>query len=216
LGFCHRNRKRAGTDSLVNAERNYTADIVAGSLKMTQTRVIAGLLLDGVSGDSWKDAIEKHNVIQMRSTASAQRLASLIRRRLDTMNSELWRLIKDGPQQVATHAVLAATIKQSALVGDFLDLVVREQYRLFRPALDKRLWNSFIDGCRERDPAMPRWYDSTINRLRSSVFQILAQGGYIENTRSLMLRRNRIAPEVIDYLTKNQEAYVLRCIQVGK
>ena len=40
---------------------------------------------------------------------------------------------------------------------------------------------------------MPQWNESTRRRLRSSVFQTLAQAGYIENTRSLKLQNVHIA-----------------------
>lgn len=61
---------------------------------------------------------------------------------------------------------------------------------------------------------MPLWHESTRNRLRSSVFQMLAQAGYIESTHSLRLQRVQIAETVLDYLKTNHEDYVLNCIQV--
>jgi hypothetical protein len=51
--------------------------------------------------------------------------------------------------------------------------------------------------------------------MASSVYQILAQAGYIQDTRSMVLQRPHIAAEVIGYLERNQEDYVLRCITVG-
>ncbi len=62
---------------------------------------------------------------------------------------------------------------------------------------------------------MPEWSVSTIERLRSSVFQILAQAGYLEDTRSLRLQTVHIAGEVLRYLREHDEGYVLRCIQVA-
>ena len=62
---------------------------------------------------------------------------------------------------------------------------------------------------------MPEWNESTRRRLRSSVFQILAQAGYIQDTRSLKLQTVHIAAQVIDYLKTHDEQYVLRCIQVA-
>ena len=91
---------------------------------------------------------------------------------------------------MATHAVLAAAVKHSPLLGDFLDLVVREQYRLFSPTLSKTIWDDYLDGCRERDPDMPHWNESTRRRLRSSVFQMLAQAGYLEDTQSSSCKRS--------------------------
>src|SRR5262249_44786727 len=152
------------------------------------SRIIAGLLLRGVDQEGWTDAIVKKNVLQSRSPKTAKRLTLLIRGRLETMGEELWRLVRDGKGDVGTHAVLATAVKHSRLLADFLDLVVREQYRLSSKALSNKLWDDFLDGCRERDPDMPAWHESTRNRLRSSVFQTLAQAGYVENTRSLKLQ----------------------------
>jgi len=155
------------------------------------------------------------NVLQTRSPMTAKRLRTLIRSRLEPMGRALWRLVHDGSALVATHACLAAAVKRSFLLGDFLDLVVREQYRLFAPALSHKLWDEYIEGCRGRDPEMPAWSDSTIDRLRSSVFQILAQAGYVENTRTLKLQGIHIAPKVLACLRDHDEHYVLRCIQVA-
>ena len=44
---------------------------------------------------------------------------------------------------------------------------------------------------------------------------MLAQAGYIENTRSLKLQSVHIADQVLGYLKANKDEYVLRCIQVS-
>ena len=193
----------------------YKADITAGALKLPENRIIADLLLREVDAAGWKDAIVKRNVLQARSPATAIRLVKLIRGRLETMGPDLWKLVRDGKGGVATHAAFAAAVKHSPLLGDFLELVVGEQYRLFSPALSYKLWTDYLDGCRERDPDMPLWNEATRRRLRSSVFQMLAQVGYIENTRSLKLQAVHIAEQVLRYLKANHEDYVLRCIQVA-
>ena len=193
----------------------YKADITAGSLKVAESRIVAGLILRKVDADGWEKAIIEDNVLQTRSEATAIRIGRLIRKRLELMNPDLWGLVRDGTGTVATHAVLAAAVKHSPLLGDFLDLVVREQYRLFNTALSNRLWDDYLDDCRGRDPDMPIWNESTRKRLRSSVFQILAQAGYIENTRSKRLQTVHIASQVLQYLEKHNEYYVLRCIKVS-
>ena len=193
----------------------YKADITAGSLKVAESRIVAGLLLRKVNADGWEKAIIEDNVLQTRSKATAIRIGRLIRKRLELMNPDLWRLVRDGTGTVATHAVLAAAVKHSPLLGDFLDLVVREQYRLFNTALSNNLWDEYLYDCRGRDPDMPIWNESTRKRLRSSVFQILAQAGYIENTRSKRLQTVHIASQVLQYLERHNEHYVLRCIKVS-
>jgi hypothetical protein len=193
----------------------YRADITAGSLKVAESRIIADLLLQGIDAAGWKEALYTQNVLQARSPKTVKRLVLLLRGRLGRMEAELWKLVRDGSGTVATHACLAAAVKHSALLGDFLDLVVREQYKCYAEALSTKLWGTYIEDCRGRDPEMPRWSDTTIDRLRSSVFQILAQVGYIEHTRTLKLQTVYIASQVLDYLKEHNESYVLRCIQVG-
>lgn len=197
------------------ARMRYKADLTAGALKVAESRVIAGLLLRNLDEEGWKDAIVKRNVLQARSPATATRLTKLVKGRLMTMGPDLWRIIRDGKGSVATHAVLAAAVKHSLLLGDFLDLVVREQYRLFAKTLATKLWDEYLDGCQERDPDMPQWNESTRRRLRSSVFQSLAQAGYIENTRSLKLQNVHVAEQVLHCLKAQGEEYILRCIQVA-
>jgi len=194
---------------------HYKADITAGSLKVAESRIVAELLLKKISTDEWKKTIIEENVLQARSKATAIRLGRLIRKRLELMQPELWRLVRDGAGEIATHAVLSAAVKHSCLLGDFLDLVVREQYRVFNTTLLNKHWDEYLDDCHRREPDMPVWQEVTRKRLRSSVFQILSQAGYIENTRSKRLQTVRIDTQVLRYLEQHNENYVLRCIQVA-
>jgi hypothetical protein len=115
---------------------------VASTRKWQETGPVAAgsvhELLRGFDQEGWNEAIVDKNVLQARSPKTAKRLTLLIRGRLVTMGEELWRLVRDGKGDVATHAVLAAAVKHSRLLADFLDLVVREQYRLAWARLDRR------------------------------------------------------------------------------
>ena len=77
------------------------------------------------------------------------------------------------------------------LVSNFLDLVVREQYKVFGERLTNGHWDQNMDDCRGRDPQMPEWHKSTRRRLRSSIFQILAQAGFL---RTPVLSSCRLPP----------------------
>lgn len=193
----------------------YSADITPGALKVPESRVIAGLLLRGVSHREWREAIYNENVLQVRSPKTAKRFSVLIRGRLANVESPLWKLIRDGSAVEATHACLAAAVKNSYLLGDFLDLVVREQYRTFKKTLALTLWADYIAACRGRDPDMPQWSESTITRLRSTIYTILAEAGYIDSTKTRKLQAVHIVKPVLRYLEQHDEQYVLRCIQVG-
>jgi len=104
----------------------YKADPTAGALKLPESRIIADLLLRQVDPEGWTDAIVTKNVLRARNPATARRLTRLIRGRLDTMGPDLWKLVRDGSGKVATHAILAAAVKHSPLLGDFLDIERQE------------------------------------------------------------------------------------------
>lgn len=193
----------------------YSSEITSGSLKVAESRIIADLLLQEVSREEWNRAIIENNVLQARSKNTAIRQGRFLRRRLESMEAPLWKLVRDGSKPTATHACLAAAVKCSFLLGDFLDLVLREEYRAFTPALSPRHWEAYLEGCHSRDPEMGDFTESTCDRLRSTVFQILAQAGYLENTHTLKLQRVHIDSKVLAYLSAANEKYVLKCIQVS-
>jgi len=176
---------------------------------------VADLLLRGVKGEAWRTAIEVENVLQTRSRRTARNLGKLLKARLIPFEPAFWELIRDSATPEMQHALLAAVVKHSPLLGDFLDLVVREQYRRFAPTLPFSLWEDYLLDCRGRDPEMPWWTESTRRHLRSAVYLCLAQAGFLENTRSLKLQPVFIATPVLRYLESKDERYVLRCLQVS-
>lgn len=196
------------------AGQKYKADIAGGSLKLQESRIIAGLLLDEVSPQEWKQAIEGDNVLQKRSPGTAMRQASLLRSRLMTMRPGLWKLVRDGSKETATHALFAAAIKHSPLLAAFLDHVVREQFRTFKHDLPRRLWTQFVEHLQDQDPAMPVWNESTVNKLGDSVFQILKEVGFIVDTKNYLLQPIQFSSEVLAYLRDNNEQYVVERMQV--
>ena len=191
----------------------YRADITAGSLRVPESRIVARLLLNDVGAAGFRHAVVHGNVLQARNPATATRLARLLRQRLETMDADLWRLVRDESSPIATHAILAAAVKHSRLLGDFLDLVVHEQLRIHEPRLTRAAWERYLESCQGRAPDMPHWAESTRGKLRRVVFRILAEAGYLDSTGSPKLQPVHVAQPVIRYLELRQEAYVLRCLQ---
>ena len=191
----------------------YTSTITSSSLRLRESRIIADLLLRQVDDQEWKHQIKEQNVLQMGSPASIQRVSDLLRTRLESLGPGLLEMVRDGDRTLS-QATFAGAVKESRLLGDFMDIAIREQRQLFAEKIDPLIWNSYIAGCRGRDPEMPHWSDSTVAKLRSAVFSMLAEGGYLENTRTLKLQTVFVAPQLSAYLQEIGESYVLRCLEV--
>jgi len=192
----------------------YTATITSASLRLRESRIIADLLLRSQSKAAWQDALFAQNVLQMRSEVSIRRIARLLRARIEPLGEGLWRMVRDGPREQATQAALAGAIKDSRLLGDFMDLAIREQRALFAERVDDRVWSEYLASCRGRDPDMPHWSDATVKRLRSAVFSMLAEAGYLKDAKNRLLQNVFVDGQLAAYLRGRGETYVLRCLEV--
>jgi hypothetical protein len=193
----------------------YNGEISAGSLLVSESRLIGRLLLDNIDARGWDRAILADNILQKRNPASAKRQARLIRKRLDPMPPDLWRIVANGGMDSSIQAVLAAAINHSRLLGDFMDTVVRSNWRTFQQHISNKDWGDFMDACAQIDPHVDIWTNTTRSKLRQVVFRILAEAGYVDNTRSLRLLPVRIIPEIRHCLEKHHETYVLRCMSAA-
>lgn len=192
----------------------YAATISSTSLRLRESRIVADLLLRGVSGAAWREAIVEQNVLQVASAIAVTRSSNILRARLQSLGKGVWEMVRDGNRELATQATFAGAVKHSRLLGDFMDLTMREQRRLFAKNLEPRMWTDYIEGCRGRDPEMPIWSESTVNQLRTVIFSMLADATYIKDTRSLILQNVFVVPELVQYLRDKNETYVLRCMEV--
>ncbi|MCB0188111.1 MAG: DUF1819 family protein [Caldilineaceae bacterium] len=157
----------------------YTATITTATLRLRESRIVADLLIKGTSDADWKQAVWEDNALQLDSIESIKRISRLLRARLEPLGAGLWHLVRDADRQQATQAVFAGAVKNSRLLGDFMDITMREQRARFAKKLEYYMWREYIAGCRGRDPDMPHWSESTVNRLRSAVFAMLAEAEYL-------------------------------------
>lgn len=194
----------------------YTATITTASLRLRESRIIADLLLQAVSDDAWNKAMLDQNLLQMGSAVSIKRISRLLRARLELLGPGAWKMVRDGDRIQATQAVFAGAVKNSRLLGDFMDITLREQRASFAKKLEYRMWNDYIAGCLGRDPDMPHWSDATVARLRSAVFSMLAEAGYLKDTRSLLLQNVFVDAQLAAYLRACGGTYVLRCMEVAE
>ncbi|HLA26496.1 MAG TPA: DUF1819 family protein [Syntrophales bacterium] len=193
----------------------YNAEISAGSLMLRESRKVAGLLLDKADDMAWHHALSVDNILQKKVPATARRMAKLIRNRLELMTPESWEMVIHGNSEVAMQSLLAAAIKHSRLLGDFLNEVVKDHYKVFNKQLTVMDWKNFLAACAQRDGAVASWSDTTRAKLGQVVLRILTEAKYVDSTRSLKLTPVSLAPEVRKYLASNKETYVLRCMDVA-
>lgn len=194
--------------------KQYQADLSAGSLLLPESRIVVGLLLHGVEGAAWDHALRVDNVLQKSSPATAVRQARLIRLRLESIDSSVWSVIRDGDKETATQLLFAAALRHSELLKDFLREVVVDHVRRFEGTLSVKAWEPFLHDCAARDPAVATWSDSTRKKLLQVIVRILAEARYLESTRSLRLLHPHLHPTVRKALAEAGEGQLVPMMEL--
>ena len=196
-------------------KNHYNAEIGAGSLLIAESRAVAAMILRAVSEADWHRFINVDNPLQKRSPASARRQTRLLRNRLENVPRDLLLIVTDGSHEAAVQALLAASIKHSRLLGDFLNKVVREHLRHFEHCLSGADWVRFLSECALSEPEISLWAESTKKKLGQVVFRILAEAKYLENTRTLRITPVSVLPEIRRCLEQHGEHYALDCMTLS-
>lgn len=191
----------------------YNAELSAGSLMPLESRRIAALLLTHPTPEQWEIALKSDNLLQKKTMATARRQARLIRNRLDTIDDAGLELIANGNQEVAMQMLLVAAINHSQLLGDFLRTVYWERLRGLESNLAAKDWETFLIECNHRDEAVSSWSDSTKAKLFQVLVRVLAEGKYLESTRSMKLTPQSVHPDVMRYLKARDDSRLLALLE---
>lgn len=194
---------------------SYDSDLVGGSLMVRENRIVAELLLAGGSKEDWEQAVVVENRLQKRATATARRLAQSIRKRLERMEPEFWRALRDGDDNLATQVAFCAALERNLLLVEFMERVVNDAYVTHAEKLEVYQWDDFLEDCAHRDPAIYDWTVKSKKKMGQVVFRMLAEMGYLKNTRSLELQNVIIRPEIKVMLTDNYKQRLLDCMNIS-
>ncbi|MCK9247120.1 MAG: DUF1819 family protein [Anaerolineaceae bacterium] len=194
---------------------HYDSDMAGGSLMVRESRIVAGLLMDGVTPEQWDDAIRVDNVLQKRTPASAKRNAQAIRKRLERLEPEFWRALRDGDDELATQVAFCGALERNLLLVEFMETVLRDAYMSRAEHLDAFLWLDFLEDRSHRDPAICDWTESTRKKMGQVAFRMLAEVGYLKSTRRLELQHVVLRPEVKTMLEEHYKQRIKKCMEVS-
>ena len=183
---------------------------------LAESRRIAALLLSNPTDAEWTHAIKIENILQKNTPATAFRQANLIRKRLITLDREGWKLIAEGDMEVSVQLLLAAAIKHSYLLGDFLRDVYAIQLSLMERSVNTHLWDGFWVECIHRDDEIDHWSVSTRKKLFEVIVRILVESKYLDSSKLKNMTPPSLHPVVISFLKRHGEHDVLNAMKVSR
>lgn len=194
---------------------SYDSDLIGGSLQVRASRIVADLMLKDMSEEEWAQAVMVDNLLQKRAPATAKRIAQSIRKRLERMEPEFWRALRDGDENLATQVAFCAALERNLLLVEFMERVVNDAYVTHAEKLELYQWDDFLEDCAHRDPAIHTWTAKSKKKMGQVAFRMLAEVGYLESTRSLKLQNVIIRPEVRAMLSDNYKQRLLDCMNIS-
>lgn len=182
----------------------YALSFTSGSLLMREALIVAHVYLSERDWAKVRKLVEAENLLQARTATTRQRLAREVIQRLAVLTDDEIKLITEATSSERAHLLWLAACRRYRLIGEFADEVVRERLLLLTPTLDheafdtflrlKALWHDELNGLK----------DSTLRKLRATVFRMLTEAGLLVDGRilpaSLSARvRDAIPPRDIRY-----------------
>ncbi len=194
---------------------HYDSDLIGGSLMVRESRIIADLLLREATAEQWQQAIQLENVLQKRTAASAQRNATAIRKRLERLEPDFWKALRDGDDELATQVAFCGALERNLLLVEFMETVLRDAYTSQAEQLDSYVWLDFLEERSQRDPDIVDWKESSKKKMGQVVFRMLAEVGYLKSTRKLELQRVIVRAELRSLLEEHYKQRIKRCMEVS-
>ena len=106
--------------------------------------------------------------------------------------------------------MFAAATKHSRILADFLrDVYAGHLRRLEQNISPAKDWEAFLAECVQRNPEVANFSTSTQAKMLQVVLRVLAEGKYVDSTKTLRLTPPHLHPDVVRYLKRHGETTVL-------
>lgn len=182
--------------------KKYIGDLVGGSLFVTESRLIADLLLEKPSDAEFKARVIEDNILQKNSGKTGIRYARTVRARLNELDDEFTRQLvtQDGTSYV--QMLMVALLVNSPIVIDFMKAKLAEARRTYKPNLEPNVWITFYEDITAVKPDLAELSESTIKKMGNNAIKALVDSGYLSDSRKKQIQPVYLLPEVKECLVR--------------
>lgn len=157
----------------------YALSFTSGALLTREAVIAAPLFLEVRDWNEVRDRLCAENLFQARTASSGFRLAREVAQRLAVLTDSELDLLQDASPSERGHLMWIAACRRYAFIGDFAEEVVRERFLLLTPTLGYDEFDSFVHGKALWHPELAELKESTLKKLRSTVFRMLTEAGLL-------------------------------------
>lgn len=140
--------------------------------------------------------------------STRQRVFSLMRQRISTLNEEELNILIDGNMAARRQIVLLAVCKAHPFIFDFIRDNVREAFYSMRERVTYADFNEFFNDKRFVHPELEAASEATIAKIRQVVFRIMEQTELVESAKSGIIRRPYLSEMTEHAVAKDNPAWL--------
>lgn len=157
----------------------YALSFTSGSLLLREALVAAPIYLREHDWTKVRHIMESDNLLGSRTISAGQRTTREVVQRLAVLTDSELELLIAATMSERGHLLWAAACRRYALIGEFGEEVLRERFLLLAPSLDYSHFDSFIRRKALWHEEISTLKDSTLRKLRATVFRMLVEAGLL-------------------------------------
>jgi len=157
----------------------YALSFTSGSLLVREALVAAPIYLREHDWAKVRHIMESDNLLGSRTVSAGQRTTREVAQRLAVLTDSELELLIAATTSERGHLLWTAACRRYALIGEFGEEVLRERFLLMAPSLDYSHFDSFIRRKALWHEEIAMLKDSTLRKLRATVFRMLVEAGLL-------------------------------------
>ena len=188
----------------------YNGGLTREQFLFFEIRIVASLLIRGLSRDEIIDKIKQENLFQFPTERTISSIAGACFRRIDALGSEaLVYQLASSSADVAKQINLYAMMKYNRIVWDFMTTVIGEKFRTQEYEYSGKDLNLFFFHLQEQNESVASWSDNTVNKIKQVLTRSLVECGYLDSVRATQLNPVSISPELEAGIRENNDLTAL-------
>lgn len=190
--------------------QEYNGSLTREQFLFFEMRIVASLLVQGLTRDEILEKIKKENLFQFPTERMICSIAKTCFRRLDALGSEaLASQIANAPFPEAKQINLYAMMRDNRLVWEFMTTVIAEKFRTQEFEFSRKDLNIFFFRLQEQSDTVASWSDATISKIKQVLTKSLVECEYLDSNKATHLNPITIAPELESGIRANGDIAAL-------
>jgi hypothetical protein len=138
-------------------------------------------MIQGFNASGIKDLSIEENIFQMKSDGRKKEVASMVLKRLKSLDGFLLNKLVNGDSETGKQIVIYAIMKTDRLFFEFMNEVYRDKNILKEKYISDSDFNVFFQRKCEQSDSVAEWKEYTFYKVKQVIIRVLFEAGFIKN-----------------------------------